>query len=194
MAIEYFKGVKAFHAKTRKAWRTWLAKNHDKEQAVWLIMYHMSSDTRSIHYAEAVEEALCFGWIDSTAMKRDETSWYQYYTRRKPKSTWSRVNRERADRMSAAGLMTPAGQAMIDLAKKSGTWEVDHDVMPADLQAALDKNKKAKEYFMAFPPSSRLIILTWIANAKRPDTRNKRIAETVTMAAKNMRANHYVKK
>jgi uncharacterized protein YdeI (YjbR/CyaY-like superfamily) len=194
MATEYKNGIKAFHAKSRKAWRTWLAKNHDKEQAVWLIMYHMSSETKSIYYADAVEEALCFGWIDSTAIKRDAESRYQYFTRRKPKSTWSRVNRERVDRMIAEGLMTPAGQAMIDLAKKSGTWEVDHDIMPDDLQAALDKNQKAKEYFKAFPPSSRQIILTWIANAKRPETREKRIMETVTLAAKNERAHHYVKK
>lgn len=194
MAIEYVKGVKAFHAKTRKAWRTWLSKNHDTEQAVWLIMYHMSSETRSIYYADAVEEALCFGWIDSTAIKRDTESRYQYFTRRKPKSNWSRVNRERVERMIAEGLMTPAGQAMIDIAKKSGTWEVDNDTLPPDLQAALDKNKKAREYFMAFPPSSKQIILTWVANAKRPETREKRIAETVSMAARNERANHYVKK
>jgi uncharacterized protein YdeI (YjbR/CyaY-like superfamily) len=198
MATEYKNGIRAFHPKTRKAWRTWLEKNHDKESAVYLIMYHKDSDTKSIYYHEAVEEALCFGWIDSTALKRDAESRYQYFTRRKPKSHWSRVNRERVDRLISQGLMTPAGQAMIDLAKEKGTWnlldDVENEVIPADLQAALRKNKRAHDFFMKFPPSSKRIILLWIQSAKQPATREKRIKETVDMAMRNERANHYQRK
>jgi uncharacterized protein YdeI (YjbR/CyaY-like superfamily) len=160
-----------------------------------LIIYHKSSSTPSIYYDEAVEEAICFGWIDSTAYKRDDESKYQFFAVRKPKSNWSKLNRERAGRMIKDKQMKPAGQATIDLAKKSGTWtalaDVQNSIVPPDLKKAFGKNKKAFKNFNAFPPSSKRIILEWILNAKRVETRQRRIEQTVELAAKNVRANHY---
>jgi len=193
--MEQHNGTLAFHAKSRKEWRKWLEKNYESERSVWLIIYHKSADVPSVYYEEAVEEAICFGWIDSIAHKKDEHSKYQFFAQRKPKSNWSKANRERAEKMIAAGQMKPAGMAMIELAKRTGAWEalvdVQNSVIPDDLQALLNKNKTAFNNFMAFPPSSKRIILEWILNAKRPETRQKRIEETVSLAAKNIKANHY---
>jgi uncharacterized protein YdeI (YjbR/CyaY-like superfamily) len=195
--MELHKGTAAIYAKDRKAWRQWLAKNHRTEKSVWLIIHHKSSATPSVYYEEAVEEALCFGWIDSTAYKRDGESKYQFFAVRKAKSNWSKINQERAARMIKEKRMTPAGQLMIDLAKESGTWSaldaVHALVIPPDLQKAFARNKTALKNFSAFPPSSRKIILYWVLSAKREETRQQRIKETVALAAKNERANHYKK-
>ncbi|MEZ5012722.1 MAG: YdeI/OmpD-associated family protein [Chitinophagales bacterium] len=196
MAIkEVYKGILAIAASDRKVWRKWLEKNHAKEEKVWLILFRQSGETPSVTYPEAVEEALCFGWIDSVKNTRDAKSAYQYFAKRKPKSVWSKSNRERVEKLIAAGQMTESGMALIELAKKTGTWEalveVEQNIIPEDLQIALQKNKKAQKYFTAFPPSSRRIILEWIRQAKKQETRKKRIAETVRLAAKNIRANHY---
>lgn len=195
LVMELHNNIKTFQARDRAAWRRWLEKNHEQETAVWLIIYHKTSATKTVYYDEAVEEAICFGWIDSIAHKRDEESKYQFFARRKPKSNWSRANRARAEKMMAQGLVQPSGMAMIAHAKKIGSWmaleQVQSSVIPADLQAALDKNKTAKAYFDKFPPSSKRIILEWILSAKKPETRSKRIAETVSKAAGNIRANHY---
>ena len=192
--VEFLNGIKTFHPKTRKQWRDWLQKNHHREKAVWLVLYGKGSSTRCIQYVEAVEEALCFGWIDSKVIKRDAESRYQYFTRRKSKSGWSKSNRERVARLIRDGLMAPAGQAMVDLAKRSGTWEammdVENLILPVDLKIRFDKNKKAFENFQAFSPSSQRIILEWILNAKKAETRAKRIDETVKLAARNIKANH----
>lgn len=193
--MELHKGIQTLHASTRKQWRQWLQKNHAKEKSVWLIIYHKNTGTKTVYYEEAVEEAICFGWIDSIAHKRDAESKYQFFAQRKPKSNWSKANRERAEKMIAAGLMTASGKAMIDLAKQSGTWEalttVQNYEIPEDLQQLLNKNKTALTNFLAFPPSSKRIILEWILNAKKTETREKRIKETVSLAAKNIKANHY---
>lgn len=193
--MELHNGIKTFHAKNVKEWRQWLEKNHQSEKSVWLIIYHKSSTTPSVYYEEAVEQAICFGWIDSIAHKRDDESKYQFFAIRKPKSNWSKANRERAEKMIQAGQMTESGQKLIDFAKKTGTWEalvdVQNAVIPPDLQKLFDKNKTAYKNFLAFPPSSKRIILEWILNAKKPETRQKRIEETVRLAADNIKANHY---
>jgi uncharacterized protein YdeI (YjbR/CyaY-like superfamily) len=186
--------IQAVQGKTRKEWRKWLEKKHQAEKSVWLIIFRKQTKTKSIYYDEAVEEALCFGWIDSKANKRDDESYYLYFAQRKPKSNWSKINRERAGRMIKQGLMTPAGQALIDLAKKTGTWralaDVQNTIIPADLQKLFDENKTAFKNFQAFPPSSKKIILEWILNAKTPGTRQRRILQTIELAAKNIRAHH----
>jgi uncharacterized protein YdeI (YjbR/CyaY-like superfamily) len=190
--LETFKDIKAVYAKTRKAWRQWLAKNHSKEKSVFLIVYHKASATSSVYYDEAVEEALCFGWIDSTRYKRDAESSYLYFARRRPGSKWSKLNKERVAKLIKSGLMTQHGQAFIDLAKEKGIWDAEnhseHTVMPRDLQVLLKKNKAAWKNYQAFPPSAKKNILGWIANAKRPETRQNRIVKAVTLAAKNIRA------
>ena len=188
-------GVPTIHAPTRAAWREWLEENHRSEKSVWLIMYHKQSDTPSVYYDEAVDEALCFGWVDSKPNKRDHESYFQYFSQRNPKSNWSKVNKEKVERLLAEGRMAPAGQEMIRVARETGTWtaldEVEALIVPTDLQAAFDRNPGSAENFAAFPPSTRRAILEWIFNAKRPDTRQRRIEETAEKAAQNIRANQY---
>ncbi|HEX5153726.1 MAG TPA: YdeI/OmpD-associated family protein [Parafilimonas sp.] len=186
---------KSFYAKSRKEWRNWLAKNHELEKFVWLIIYHKESKTPSVYYEEAVEEALCFGWIDSKGNKRDSESFYLFFAQRNPRSNWSKINKERVEKMTQQGLMTENGQKLIDLAKMKGTWtaleQIDDLIIPADLKKILDKNKKASKNFEAFSSSSKKIILNWILSAKRPETREQRLKQTVELAAKNIKANHY---
>lgn len=188
-------GIRTFYAKSRKEWRTWLKKYHQSEKSVWLIIYHRDGKVPSPKYDEAVEEALCFGWVDSKPNKRDKESYYLFFAQRKSKSNWSKANRVRAEKMVQQGLMTTAGLAMIELAKQTGTWtalqSVQQSIVPADLKKVFGKKKKAYDNYLAFPPSSKRIILEWIMNAKRPETRQKRIEETVALAARNIRANHY---
>lgn len=196
--MELKSGIKTFYAKSRGHWRKWLEKNHLKEKSVWLIMYRKASGTPSVYYPEAVEEALCFGWIDSKPNKRDDKSYYQFFAKRNPKSNWSRINKENVEKLLAEGLMATAGIEMVEIAKRTGTWaaldEVENLVIPEDLQKAFNKNKKAFDYWNRFSPSSRKGILDWIRSAKTEPTRQKRVAETVRLAKDNIRANQYIKK
>ena len=188
-------GVATFHASTRAAWREWLSENHASPKSVWLIIYRKESNTPSVYYNEAVDEALCFGWIDSKPNKRDDESFYQYFSVRNPKSNWSRVNKDKVSRLLDENLMTEAGLAMIKTAKESGTWDALNDVenlvIPADLQVAFKQYPKAEVHFEAFPRSTKRGILEWIFNAKRAATRQKRINETAALAQENKRANQY---
>ena len=191
--MELHKNQKTFFAKTRKHWRKWLEKNHVKEKCVYLIFHTKDSKIKGVPYAEAVEEALCFGWIDSTVYKRDHQSRYQFFAKRNPRGNWSASNKERVKRLLKQGMITPAGQAMIDIAKNNGSWtalnEAEKMIVPDDLQKLLQKNKKASENFQAFSPSSKKIILTWIYTAKLPATRINRIKKVVELASKNIKAN-----
>ena len=189
-----WKGAPLVKAKDRKAWRAWLQQHHAMETRAWLVIPHKGKAKSDLDYNSAVEEALCFGWVDSTVNKYDAVSSVQYFAPRKAQSKWSITNHARVERLVREGLMTPAGQAVIDLAREHGTWEVlvaaQNTVVPDDLQRALSKTKTALKHFNAFPPSSRRMILEWIASAKRPETRRKRIAETLKLAARNLRAHH----
>jgi len=188
-------GVATFHAKSGTDWRNWLENHHATAQSVWLIIYHKSSATPSVYYDEAVDEAMCFGWVDSKVNKRNGESYFQYFSKRNPKSNWSRVNKEKIARLMAEGRMAPAGLAMVKLAKETGTWtaldEVEKLAVPKDLQAEFDKYEQAAANFDNFPRSVKRGILEWIFNAKRPATRQKRIAETAALAQDNIRANQY---
>ena len=192
--METKNGVQVFYAKTRDEWRNWLTENCQSEKSVGLIVYHKKSKTPSVHFREAIEEAVCFGWVDSRADKRDDESFYLLFSRRNPKSSWGKVSKERAEKMIKAGLMTIHGQAIIDLAKKTGTWDALADahnaVIPDDLQKLFDKNKTAFENFQSFSSSSKRIILEWILKAKKSETRQKRIVQAVELAEKNIKANH----
>ena len=183
--------MKTFSARTTADWRGWLASNCQSEKEVWLIIHHKDSGTPSVRYHEAIEHALCFGWIDSHARTHDEDSSRLRFTPRNARSTWSAVNRERAARMTEEGFMTERGQAIIDLARATGTWQVLADeAVPEDLRESLDRNENARRNFEKFPPSSKRLILEWIVKAKKPDTRQRRITQTVDLAAVNVRANH----
>lgn len=187
-----------FYAKNRNEWRKWLHKNHEKATKVWLLIYHKESATPSVYYAEAVEEALCFGWIDSRPSKHNDESFYLSFSPRKTKSVWSQPNKDRVKKLMAEGKMHASGLKAIALAKKNGMWEalskIDLLEMPEDLTNAFRKNKVAFKNYESFPPSSKKIILGWIDTAKRDETRKKRIEETIALAEKNIRANHYQKK
>jgi uncharacterized protein YdeI (YjbR/CyaY-like superfamily) len=190
--MELHKNTATFYAKNRKAWRNWLIKNHQIQENIFLIIYKKDSGTPSVYYPEAVDEALCFGWIDSKINKRDEKSYYQYFAKRNSKSNWSKVNKDKVSRLMAANLMMPAGLAAIDVAKKNGTWdalnEIEELVIPNDLQQLLQQNNTALTNFTAFPRSAKRGILEWIATAKTDATRLKRITTTVEKASINKKA------
>lgn len=180
----------------RSAWRAWLTEHHAQRKNVWLRFYKVGSPTPSVRYDEAVDEALCFGWIDSTIRKGDDGDYsIRFFSRRNPASNWSRVNKAKVERLTAAGLMTAAGQALVDLARKTGTWtaldDVEAGVCPPDLQAAFNAEPVAKACFDAFPRSARRALLEWLLNARTEGTRQRRIAEIVGAAARNERANQY---
>jgi uncharacterized protein YdeI (YjbR/CyaY-like superfamily) len=189
--------VKTLYAPSASAWRNWLASHHNKEKNIWLIIYHKESKTKSVYYPEAVDEALCFGWVDGKPNKRDNESFYQFFAKRNPKSNWSKINKEKVERLVKENKMTAAGLEMVALAKENGTWtaldQIEALVVPPDLKKALKTFPLALTNFEAFPKSVKRGILEWIANAKLPETRQKRIIETTTLAAKNVRANQYRK-
>jgi uncharacterized protein YdeI (YjbR/CyaY-like superfamily) len=186
--------MNTFSASSTDDWRGWLARNGRSAKEVWLVIPHAGSGTPGPRYHEAIEQALCYGWIDSHQRKHDAGSCILRFTPRNPRSTWSQVNRERAARMTEQRLMTEHGQALIDLAKATGTWPAIpaalSSAIPADLRELLDPNDAARRNFHNFPPSSKRLILEWIAKAKRPETRQRRISQTVSLAALNIRANH----
>lgn len=188
-------GVELFYAKDRDAWHRWLKRNHRKKKSVWLVYYKPSSGKTRVSYNDAVDEAICFGWIDSKPNKLDEERSIQFFAPRKPASNWSKLNKTRVARLASENRLAPAGLKAIEEAKKNGSWDALNDVeelkIPDDLQKALEGNKKAKQFFMAFPRSSKKNILEWIHNARQAATRSKRIAETVRLAARDIRANHY---
>jgi len=181
--------LKTYYARDRKMWRAWLQKNHSKSAGVWLIYYKRSSGKPRLEYNDAVEEALCFGWIDSTIRPLDGEKYMQRFTPRKSKSGWSRLNKQRIERMISQGLMTAAGLEKIEVAKKNGSWEsldhIDAIQLPDDFAKALSKNKKAKVNFENFPQFTRKQFLYRINSAKRPETRKQRIQLLVKMAAAN---------
>ena len=189
--------VERFDAERRQVWRRWLKKNGPDSSGVWLVIYKKNSDESRITYVEAVEEALCYGWIDSTANKLDEKRYLQYFSPRKPKSIWSKSNKKRVVKLIREGRMTTHGLAKINAAKRDGSWTtfdaIERLSFPTDLRKAFQANAAARKNFEAFSSSSKKMILYWILSARRPDTRTKRIAETILLASRNMKANHYLR-
>jgi uncharacterized protein YdeI (YjbR/CyaY-like superfamily) len=179
-------------ADDRATWRAWLEANHASASGAWLVTWRKGHGP-ALDYGEAVEEALCFGWVDSTGGRVDERRTKLYFAPRKERSVWSRSNKQRVERLIAEGLMRPAGLAAIERAKANGAWtaldEVEQGIVPADLALALEGNPPAAERFAAFPWSARRALLVWIADAKKPETRAARVGETAVRAARNERAN-----
>jgi uncharacterized protein YdeI (YjbR/CyaY-like superfamily) len=167
--------------RTRAEWRTWLERNHDTAKEIWLAYYKKSSGKKSVTYEEALEEALCFGWIDSIVKKLDAERYIQKYTPRKNDSIWSASNKARVKKLIAEGRMAGPGLAKITIAKKNGSWmkidRIDRRLeMPPDLSAALEKNPAAKNMFETLAPSYKKMWGAWVDDAKRPETRARRIA------------------
>ncbi|MGW4369533.1 YdeI/OmpD-associated family protein [Nocardia takedensis] len=179
-----------FHAETRAQWRSWLEHNHDATRGVWLCSWR--ADHPRCPYPEAVEEAICFGWIDSTTTVLDERRGLQLFTPRRAKSPWTRLNRRRAADMEDRGLMTEAGRAAIAAAKSTGWWTIADQVEdleePAELAAALDRDPPARAAWDGFPPSARKQMLWWVVSAAREATRADRIAQIVAAASEGRRA------
>ncbi|MFB9992944.1 YdeI family protein [Deinococcus oregonensis] len=177
----------------RAEWRAWLSQNHASARAVWLVLRKKTAPEPNLTWAEAVQEALCYGWIDSVGRKLDETRSRLYFTPRKRGSGWSAVNKNHIERLVAAGQMTAAGQARIDAAKADGSWTLLDSVealeVPGDLAAALNAVPGALEQWNAFPGSAKKGILQWIVQAKTAPTRAKRITQTAELAAQSIRAN-----
>ncbi|MFC3199347.1 YdeI family protein [Parapedobacter deserti] len=177
------------YARNRKEWRRWLSENHANKQGVWLVQHRKSTGRPTITWSEAVDEALCFGWIDSIKKKLDEESTIQFFSKRKPHSTWSKINKDKVERLNHEGLMAPAGLASVETAKENGSWAILDEVealqVPADLAQALQGHQGAGSYFHSLSKSARKAILTWIVLAKRPETRQKRIAETARLAGQS---------
>ncbi len=180
------------HADDRATWRAWLEANHATAAGAWLVTWRQGSGLAGLDYEAAVEEALCFGWIDSTGHALDDGRGEQYYSRRKTRSPWAATNKARVDRLIRDGRMAPAGLAAIDQAKANGSWEVLDSVerleVPDDLAAALETHSTAAANFAAFPPSARKMQLAWVALAVRPETRAARIRQVAEAAARNERA------
>ncbi len=175
----------------RASWRAWLAKHHTTSRGCWLLVSRVVSSVPSPTYEEAVEEALCFGWIDGRMQPLDDQRFRQHFAPRRRGGTWARSNRERVARLEADGLMTDAGRRVIDAAKADGTWsaldEIEALVVPEDLLAALADNPTAEAAFKAFNPSVQRAYLWWIKSAKRPETRQQRIEDTVWLAERDIR-------
>jgi uncharacterized protein YdeI (YjbR/CyaY-like superfamily) len=170
----------------RVQWRKWLKSNHKKNNGIWLIFYKKHTDISTLEYGEAVEEALCFGWIDSIIKKIDEDKYVRKFTPRKPKSKWSPLNKKRVNKLIKAGLMSEQGLAKVKDAKKLGTWNGEYGPnisldMPEEFKNALSKSKKAQEYFNSLAPTYRKHYIGWIATAKRDVTKKKRIKEAISL-------------
>jgi len=189
------KTTETFCPASRKDWREWLLKNHDTKQSVWLVCYKAKANKPTLSWSDAVEEALCFGWIDSIRKTIDEESFTQFFSRRKPNSGWSKINKAKVEQLTAAGLMAPAGIACIDRAKANGSWaildEVEELTIPADLTAAFETKAGAETFFTGLSKSVRKAMLQWIALAKRPETRQKRIAELVELAGQSKKPKQF---
>ncbi|KQT16103.1 hypothetical protein ASG31_14115 [Chryseobacterium sp. Leaf404] len=170
-----------FYAETVSQWRKWLEKNHISQDSVWLVFHKKSSDKKSITWSESVDVALCFGWIDSKKIKLDEDTSHQFFSKRKPKSTWSKINKDKIAKLTENNLMTPAGLKCVETAKENGSWtildEVEELIVPDDLSKALKTHDGAEDYFLSLSRSVRKMMLYWIVSAKRPETRNARIMQ-----------------
>ncbi|MEJ7812761.1 MAG: YdeI/OmpD-associated family protein [Gemmatimonadaceae bacterium] len=176
----------------RAAWRRWLAEHHATSPGVWLIFDKKRSRPERLAYGDSVEEALCFGWVDSTVNALDDARYMQRFAPRKPASAWSRSNKDRVARLTEQGLMMPAGVAAVEAGKRLGGWTSGDAVealeVPPDLAAALAAHPTAARNFAAFAPSARKGYLHWVTQAKRSETRSRRVAETVALAAENRKS------
>jgi uncharacterized protein YdeI (YjbR/CyaY-like superfamily) len=177
--------LREIHPKTRVGWRSWLKKNHARCDGVWLIYYRTSTGKRRLSWEAAVREALCFGWIDSKVKPIDDERYKQIFTPRKPRSVWSKVNKEHIAELIEADLMTDAGLRAVDIAKKNGAWSllepVDALIVPADLESALRGSTSAQETYDALSKSAKRAVLYSLYSAKREATRAKRLAEALAL-------------
>ncbi|MBK7805947.1 MAG: YdeI/OmpD-associated family protein [Saprospiraceae bacterium] len=192
--MDTYKNYPVYYAEDSLSWRKWLEDHGENTSSVFLLIYKKNCGVPSITYDEAVNVALCFGWVDSKINKRDEISWYQYFAKRNPKSNWSRINKLKVEQLIANGLMSKNGLEMVRLAKELGTWsaldDVENLIMPEEMKTMMNHNTAALQNWEKFPRSVKRGILEWIYNAKKMETKMERIEKTVLLAAENKRANY----
>ena len=174
---------------TQTAFRKWLAKNHCQSDGIWLRIYRKETRQPTVTYAEALDEALCYGWIDGQKKPFDEESWLQKFTPRRPRSAWSKANTEHTNRLITENKMTPAGLAEIEKAKADGRWDSAYDrfsraTLPEEFTRALAKNKKAQAFFETLNKTNRFSISYRLQTAKREETKQKRLKEIIAMLAR----------
>lgn len=169
--------------------------NHQSRQSVWLIYYKIKSGKPTLKYDDAVDEALCFGWIDSKAKPIDDERFMQFFSKRKAKSVWSKINKERVGRLIAEGLMTDAGFECIEIAKQNGFWSIldtaESLEIPDDLEAEFQTIPDSKDYFLSLSRSDKRNILQWLVLARRIETRQKRISEIVELSAQRLKPKQF---
>ncbi|MBK7245106.1 MAG: YdeI/OmpD-associated family protein [Saprospiraceae bacterium] len=189
------KEIETFYPTNRQEWRQWLLENHNKKQSIWLVHYNKKSNMPSVSWSDAVDEALCFGWIDSTRKSLEIDKFIQFFTKRKPTSVWSKINKEKIERLKQEGLLMPAGQESISIAQQNGTWNILDDVeeleISEDLEKEFNTREGSKEYFLSLSKSVKKSMLQWIKLAKRPETRQKRIVELVEHANRKIRPKQF---
>lgn len=187
--------VEEYCPDSKKEWRRWLELNHDKKNAVWVVFYRKRSLDHNLTWSEAVDEALCFGWIDSTKKRIDDEKYKQYFSKRKPKSNWSKVNKDKVKYLIDQGLMEAGGYKIVEIAKKNGSWnlldKVEALIVPEDLKKEFENYKGSVEYFAGLSKSAKKSLLHWIASAKRKETKLKRILEVAESASKNMKPKRF---
>ena len=179
----------------KKDWRRWLELNHTKKEAVWLIFYKKKSPDHNLGWSESVDEALCFGWIDSTKRTIDSDKYKQYFSKRKAKSNWSKINKDKVKTLIDQGLMEEEGYKSIEIAKENGSWTildgVEALIIPEDLTEEFVNYKGSIEYFANLSKSEKKILLHWVVSAKRKETRQKRISEIVENASNNLKPKQF---
>ena len=187
--------MNSYYPKDKEDWRNWLKKNHLIKDSIWLIFNKKDSPNPNLNWSEAVDEALCFGWIDSTKKSIDNEKYRQYFCKRKPKSNWSKVNKDKVETLIKQGLMKEAGYTSIETAKQNGSWtfldDVEACIIPEDLEEALANNKGATEYFDSLSKSAKKILLYWVISAKRPETRQKRVLEIAENAGMSVKPKQF---
>lgn len=179
----------------QQEWRNWLELNHKSKEAVWLVFYKKKSPKYNLSWSKAVDEALCFGWIDSVKKTIDHETYIQYFSKRKPKSNWSKVNKDKVKNLIENGLMKEEGLKSIAIAKENGSWvfldDVEALIVPEDLKMELENREAALEFFNSLSNSSKKILLYWVHSAKRSETRQKRILEIVDNANQKLKPKQF---
>ena len=184
-------GRESVHAESAEEWHAWLLVNHTRREGVWLVQWKPRTGKPTIPYEQAIEEALCFGWVDSTYRSLDEERGMLWYSPRRKGSLWARSNKERVARLEAEGRMTDSGRAAIERAKADGSWTILESVedlaVPSDLAVALDLRPGSRARWEAFPPTAQRAYLLWIATAKRDETRARRVTESAELIGEGRR-------
>lgn len=184
-----------FCPKSRQEWREWLEDNHLEKQSIWLIYYKKKTNIPTVTYSDAVDEALCFGWIDSKAKSIDKQKSIQFFSKRKVKSVWSKVNKDKVARLTETGLMAQAGLNSVEIAKQNGSWtildEAEALIIPNDLELEFQKSPNSKDYFLSLSRSDKRNILQWLTMAKRSETRMKRMEEIVELAGEKLKPKQF---